>query len=75
MTRYVRFEEIDGDLMVRVPADLAAELGFVAGDAAAMSHGAAELVIARAEERIQHQLRLGRKIMKENAGVLAALAK
>lgn len=75
MTRYARFEEIDGDLVLRVPTDVAAELGFTAGDVAAIGASGANLTVSPVDERVQRQLRIGREIMSANAGVLDALAK
>lgn len=68
MTRIVRVEELDGDLMVRLPKDLAQQLVLTAGDDI-------RLTVEPVDERVRRQLELGRKIIDENHAVLAALAK
>lgn len=75
MTRIVRFEEIDGKLMFEVPADVAKRLGFAAGGEALLKDGDANVTLERVDDRVRRQLEVGRRIIKENHAVLAALAK
>lgn len=75
MTRIVRFEEIDGDRVLRVPADLAARLKFSAGDEVAVSDGDKGLFIERADERKRRRQSIIDRIFVEDDAVLDALAK
>lgn len=75
MTRIVRFEEIDGQLMLRVPEDVARRLGFAAGDEAVLKDGETAMTVERMDERVRRQLEVGRRIIERNGAVLAALAK
>lgn len=71
MTRIVRFEEIDGQLVLRVPADVARRLGFAAGDEALLTDGEKGLRI----EPVDDQLAVGRAIAARHRDALARLAK
>lgn len=68
MTRTVRVEEIDGDLMVRVPKDVAKQLELSPGDDV-------NLTVEPVDDDVRRQLEIGRDIIKRNHAVLAALAK
>lgn len=73
MTRIVRFEEIDGDLVLRIPADIAARLRFSAGDEAALSANDHSLRVVPVSD--EAQLALGRKVAERHREALARLAK
>lgn len=75
MTRIVRFEEIDGDLVLRIPADIAARLRFSAGDEAALSANDARLNVDRLTDEQKTQLDIVKRIMDEDDAVLRALAR
>ncbi len=75
MTRIVRFEEIDGQLMLRVPADVAARLKFTAGDEAMLTDGDRGLTVERLDERRRRQLDIAMRVIEEHDEALAALAK
>ncbi|GLK76799.1 hypothetical protein GCM10008171_20530 [Methylopila jiangsuensis] len=75
MTRIVRFEEIDGDLVLRIPADIAARLKFAAGDEAALSTNDARLNVDRLTDEQKTQLAIVKRIMDEDDAVLRALAR
>ncbi|MFC3691334.1 hypothetical protein [Chenggangzhangella methanolivorans] len=68
MTRIVRVEEIDGQLVLRVPEDVAKQLKLSAGDDV-------NLTVEAIEDDVRRQLEIGREIIKRNHAVLAALAK
>lgn len=71
MTRIVRFEEIDGQLVLRVPEDVARRLGFAAGDEAVVTAQDKTLTI----EPLGDQLSVGRAIAARHREALARLAK
>lgn len=75
MSRIVRFEEIDGELVLRVPADIAARLNFAAGDLVLITDHEKGLTVEPTDERVQRQLRRGLDIIEKNDAVLEALAK
>ncbi|MFD1331756.1 hypothetical protein ACFQ4O_07045 [Methylopila musalis] len=73
MTRIVRFEEIDGDLVLRIPADIAARRGFSAGDEVALSDTDQSLRLEPVSD--DAQLALGRRVAERHREALARLAK
>lgn len=75
MTHIVRLEEIDGQLILRLPDDMAKQLGWVAGGDVKVMNGEKGLLVEPLTERVQRQIAIGRRIIEENHVVLAALAK
>lgn len=75
MSRIVRFEEIDGELVLRVPADIAARLNFAAGDEASLETDDAVLTVNRLSDEQQRQIEIVKRIMDEDDAVLRALAR
>jgi hypothetical protein len=75
MTRIVRFEELDGQLILRIPDDVARRLGFFAGENAALSDGPASLTVEKVDERRLERLDLVMRVLEEHDEALAALAK
>lgn len=75
MSRIVRFEEIDGELVLRVPADIAARLNFAAGDEVSLETGDAVLDVNRLSDEQQRQIEIAKRIVDEDDAVLRALAR
>ncbi|MFD1702380.1 hypothetical protein ACFSCV_05110 [Methylopila henanensis] len=71
----MRFEEIDGDLLLRTPAHIAARLKFSAGDEATLSDVSnASLTVERLTSEQKRQLAIVKRILDEDDDVLRALA-
>ncbi|GLK80256.1 hypothetical protein [Methylopila turkensis] len=75
MTRIVRFEEIDGDLVLRIPADIAARLRFMAGGEVVVTDDDQRLTVAPLDERKRRQFETALRVMEEHDEALAALAR
>lgn len=73
MTRIVRFEELNGELILRVPEDVARTLGFSAGDEVELTESERKLTVRRPEG--QDQLAVGREVAARHREALARLAR
>jgi hypothetical protein len=75
MNRIVRTQEQDGDVLLRIPKDIAERLKLAPNGAVELAETGDRLVVSAVEERVAKQLEVGRRVAERNKEALARLAR